>query len=209
MSVTREFPVLASPSLDPVATAIVGVPTHPITLDEFWELDIVDENGWPLCAELVDGVVVVSPAPGGPHQSGVMELAVMLAKACPPGLRVLPGIGWVTAARAHHTVRIPDVVVVTEQQVRDVRLDAPPVLAVEVVSRRSSLERDLVTKRREYAEAGCRNYWVLLPDRPELIRYRLDESGATYVEVGRTVGRRRVRVTDPYPVTIDLRRLIV
>jgi len=44
--------------------------------------------------------------------------------------------------------------VVTDQQARQAWMDTPPLLAVEVVSRRSSVERDLVAKRREYANAG-------------------------------------------------------
>ena len=48
---------------------------------------------------------------------------------------------------------------------------------------------------------------VLLPDRPELIRFRLQDG--EYVESGRTAGRRRVRVSEPFPVTVDLARLVV
>ena len=44
-------------------------------------------------------------------------------------------------------------VVVTAEQARGPRLADPPVLAVEILSD-SSQERDLVIKRREYAEAG-------------------------------------------------------
>ena len=182
------------------------VPTHPVTLEEYWSLDLAGDDGAPLCTELVAGMVVVSPPPGGPHETARAELIVMLHRTLPVGYRVSGG-GWVVVNEHFPTVRIPDLVVVTDAQARQVRMTEPPLLAVEVVSRASSVERDLVTKRREYADAGCPHYWVVLPDRPELIRFRLVDG--TSVEVGRTTGRRRVRVTEPYPVTIDLARLVV
>ena len=192
------------PSLWPMSAL---VPTHPITLQEYWALDLAGDDGAPLCTELVAGMVVVSPPPGGPHQVATGELTAALLAGCPVGFRVIPGAGWVVTDAPQATLRIPDVMVVTDAQARLVRMTEPPLLAVEVVSRATSVERDLVTKRREYAEAGCVHYWVVLPDRPELIRFRLDDR--VYVEAGRTTGRRRVRVTAPYVVTVDLARLVV
>ena len=193
-----------SPSLWPMSAL---VPTHPITLEEYWALDLAGDDGAPLCTELVAGMVVVSPPPGGPHQVATGELTAALLVGCPVGFRVVPGAGWVVADVPLATLRIPDVMVVTDAQARQVRMNESPLLAVEVVPRASSVERDLVTKRREYAEAGCVHYWVVLPDRPELIRFRLVDGA--YVEVGRTTGRRRVRITEPYAVSVDLASLMV
>ena len=184
----------------------VLVPSHPITLEEYLTLDLVDEWGNSLSTELVAGMVVVSPAPGRHHETAKYELAAMLHAALPAGYRVSGG-DWIVVPEPYATVREPDLVVVAEAQAWEVRMSvAPPLLAVEVVSPRSSVERDLVAKRREYAEAGCPHYWVLVPDRPELVRFRLDDR--EYVEAGRTTGRRRVRVTEPFAVTIDLARVI-
>ncbi len=182
----------------------VLVPTHPITLEAFYALELVDEWGNPRRAELVDGTVVVNPPPGGPHEAALFALAGQLYPALPDGFR-LGGGGWIVAAGDPATVRVPDLAVVTDEQAKEIRMTAPPLLAVEVVSSGSSVERDLVTKRHEYARAGCRHYWVLVPERPELIRFRLE--GDAYVEVGRTVGRRRVRVGEPFALTLDLGRL--
>ena len=185
----------------------VLVPTHPITLDEYLALDLLDECGNPLSTELVEGVVVVSPPAGGPHQAAASELVAMLIAAFPPGHRVLGGAGWIVDDAPLATFRVPDIMVVIDAQARETWIVAPPLLAIEVVSRRSSVERDLVAKRREYAEAGCLHYWALFSDTPELIRFRLDEG--VYVEAGRTTGRRRVRITEPFAVTIDLARVTV
>jgi Uma2 family endonuclease len=183
------------------------VPTHPITLDEYLALDLLDEWGNPLPTELVEGVVIVGPPAGGPHQAAASDLVAMLIAAFPPGHRVLGSAGWIVDDAPLATFRVPDIMVVTDAQARETWMVAPPLLAVEVVSRRSSVERDLVAKRREYAEAGCPHYWALFADTPELIRFELDDGA--YVEIGRTTGRRRVRITKPFAVTIDLARVTV
>jgi len=190
-----------------LASMDVLAPTYPITLDEYLALELLDEWGNPLSTELVAGVVVVTPPAGGPHQTAVPELGAMLIAALPAGHRVVAGAGWIVDPSPLATFRVPDLMVVTDRQARQTWMDAPPLLAVEVVSRRSSVERDLVAKRREYANAGCPHYWALFPDTPELIRFKLVDGA--YVEVGRTSGKRRVRVTEPFAVTIDLARVTV
>lgn len=47
-------------------------------------------------------------------------------------------------------VRQPDLVVITHEQADWPRLESPPLLAVEVLSP-ASVERDVVTRRAEYA----------------------------------------------------------
>ena len=93
------------------------------------------------------------------------------------------------------------------EQLRQVKLTAPPLLAVEIASE-SSVERDVVTKRREYAQAGCAHYWLVVPSRPEIVRLRLDAAAGQYVEVGRVPGDDGAVVIDePYTMTLDARRL--
>lgn len=194
---------MSGSTLSHVATP---VPTHRLSLREYLDLDLTDEHGNPCSTELVRGVVVVNPAPRPVHEFVKFSLGAMIVPALPVGLCVATS-DWIVDADEPATVRVPDLAVVRMRELHEKRLTEPPLLAVEIVSERSSVERDLVAKHAEYAAAGCAHYWCVLPSRPELIRYRL-EQGA-YVEVGRHTGRRRVRVTDPFPVTIDLARLTV
>jgi Uma2 family endonuclease len=178
----------------------------PMGLEEFLALEPADFGLDKLDCELVDGMLVVNPSAAGPHQFAISALTIMLGSACPSHLAVLGELDWVLWREPLPTVRKADLIVVTRQQSRLVRLTEPPLLAIEVVSPQSSVERDLVNKKHEYATAGCPNYWVVFADRPELIRHRIEDD--RYVEVARHRGNRKVRITDPFLATIDLARIV-
>ena len=59
--------------------------------------------------ELVDGVLIVSPAPLIPHQVVLHELAVLLDASLPEDLAVVPGVG---VRMSDTTELVPDLVVV-------------------------------------------------------------------------------------------------
>ncbi|HEY8474535.1 MAG TPA: Uma2 family endonuclease [Natronosporangium sp.] len=81
--------------------------------------------------ELIDGVLIVSAAPGRLHQRAVGRLLRLLGDACPPEFEVLPGPFAV--GLADDTELQPDVVGrVADLTDRD--LPAAPALAVEVLS---------------------------------------------------------------------------
>ena len=181
----------------PSTLSSMDVVTEPLTLDEFFALPYE-------LIELVEGQPVLMNAAAGPHQVAATRLLVMLLAGCPAGYEVVSSpIDWVLWGDLRATVRQPDLVVARLDQLRGARLTEPPLLAVEIVSD-SSVERDLVAKRRDYALAGCPHYWLVLPDRTEVVRLQLE--GDRYVEVGRIVGE-TVTIDDPYPITVDPRRL--
>jgi hypothetical protein len=63
-----------------------GIPQgRPFTVDD---LEAMPDDGKRY--ELIDGMLVVSPAPGMRHQKVLMKLAVALDEACPVGMHVLP-----------------------------------------------------------------------------------------------------------------------
>jgi Uma2 family endonuclease len=75
--------------------------------------------------------------------------------------------------------REPDLIVVTNDhadRIKNSYLDGPGDIVVEIVSE-ESIERDRVTKRIEYQNAGVREYWLLDPLVPEALFYRLNANG--------------------------------
>ncbi len=120
-------------------TAEAWPPTgRPFTVDD---LDRMPEDGHRY--ELIDGVLIVSPAPATMHQLVMFRLARELDDASPDGLYVVPGPGMMVNI---DTELIPDIVVVQQEDLRGRMLTGPPALAVEVQSPSTRLF-DLNTKK--------------------------------------------------------------
>jgi len=169
----------------------------PLTYDEVQRFP---DNG---CRyELVEGVLLVTPAPNAEHQSVVMNLAVALKAASGEEHFVVPApfdfyIDEVTYFE-------PDIVVALDDEVGDARLERTPLLLVEVRSRTTRLI-DLGTKRLAYEAAGVPEYWLVDPEEPSLTVLRL--IGGRYEEVARVTGDEPYQATYPFPVTIVPSRL--
>lgn len=145
--------------------------------------------------ELVDGVVVMTPAPGTRHQRAVLELAVLLRAACPPDLEVF--VAPLDVDAGHTTVVQPDVLVVPRQSGE--RLADVPLLVVEVRSPATARYDDVV-KRRVYAANGVLSYWLVDPYAPSVTVLELD--GGRYAERAAVAGDEEAAVTAPFPVTL-------
>lgn len=122
--------------------------------------------------ELIDGTLIVSPAPRIPHQRVLANLYLLLRPACPPELEVF--FAPVDVALSDKTVLQPDLLVARRSDLTDKDLPTAPVLAVEVVSP-STRRFDLLTKRSRYEAAGCPSYWVVDPDEPSVTAWDLAE----------------------------------
>lgn len=153
--------------------------------------------------ELIDGALIVTPAPSQRHQTMVGELYVLLHRACPPDLKVL--LAPFDVALADDTVVQPDLLVARRSDLTERDLPAPPLLAVEVLSP-STRHIDLSLKRARYEEAGCRSYWVLDPTVPSLVAWEL--RGGAYVEVARVTGDDEYTAQVPFAVTVRPDRLL-
>ena len=145
--------------------------------------------------ELIDGMLVVNPAPTRRHQSVVVWLVEALMAARPEHLRVLTSP--VDVVTNTGSVFQPDVIVVRAEERDDVM--SVPLLAVEVLSP-SNRGYDLVDKREQYERAGIQSYWVIDPERAELIAWELRDGG--YVEVVRVSGQDPFGAQHPFPLTI-------
>ena len=162
-------------------------------------LDEAPDDG--LRRELVDGLLVVTPAPALLHQWVVTQLAALLVPVCPPALGVL--VAPFDYRPDEHTNLQPDVLVVDAAEPDEERTAFPPKLVIEVLSR-STRSYDLGTKRLAYEHLGVPAYWLIDPAEPELIVLRLVDRA--YEEAYR--GKEPYRADWPLLVTVDVTKLI-
>ncbi|HWD83105.1 MAG TPA: Uma2 family endonuclease, partial [Kribbella sp.] len=118
--------------------------------------------------ELIDGVLLVTPAPVIRHQIIASNLNDVLKQACPADLRVL--FAPVDVVLATDTVLQPDLLVAARESFTEDDLPGPPLLAVEVLSP-STRRFDVMVKFSRLEAAGCHAYWVVDPDTPSLIAW--------------------------------------
>jgi Uma2 family endonuclease len=148
--------------------------------------------------ELLDGVLIVTPAPSMRHQDAVLSLAVLLQNACPRGLYVLTAP--LDVDLAEDTLLQPDVLVFHRDQANPRGVVGAPLLAVEVLSP-STRRLDLLTKRSRYEAAGTRSYWVVDPgEPPSLTAWEL--RGDAYVQVADVTGPEKFVAQVPYAVSV-------
>jgi len=147
--------------------------------------------------ELIDGVLIVSPAPVPHHQIAVTNLLIALHEQAPDQLRVLPAP--LDVVLADDTSVEPDVLVARKSDFGPKNLPGAPLLAVEVLSP-SSRRIDRMLKFSRYAEAGIASYWIVDPDERRLLAFEL--VGSDYQEVADVRGNEEWTAQLPFPVTI-------
>jgi Uma2 family endonuclease len=167
-------------------------PSVPLTRDD---LDRMPDDGHRY--ELIDGNLVMTPAPSWAHQNAVANLLVQLKLACPPELCVLTAPFDVVLAS--DTVMQPDILVARLDDFTKRDLPGPPLLAVEVLSP-GTRRIDLTLKWSRLEAAGCASYWVVDPDTPSLIGWELRDGA--YAQVVKVTGDQEARLTSPYDVTV-------
>jgi Uma2 family endonuclease len=165
------------------------------------DLDSMPDDGHRY--ELIDGSLIVTPAPSERHQTVVLELSVLLHRACPRELKLL--FAPFDVALADDTVMQPDLLVARRADFRAHELPVAPLLAVEVLSP-STRHIDLSLKRARFEAAGAASYWVVDPAGPSLTVWELDEG--RYVERAHVVGQEAYDATAPFAVTVVPRRLL-
>jgi Uma2 family endonuclease len=148
--------------------------------------------------ELVDGTLVMSPAPVIKHQIAVRNLLIALTRAAGSELVALGAP--VDVVLSDRTVLQPDVLLARFGDLTERDLPAPPVLAVEVLSP-STRSVDRLLKYGRYAEAGVGHYWIFDPDELELIIFRLGTSG-TYDEIARATREESLAIIEPVGLTL-------
>lgn len=154
--------------------------------------------------ELLDGGLLVSPAAGGRHQRLSFQLCYALGRAAPNGLEVLEAIN---VRVAPGRIVIPDLAVVTNPGL-DLTVWDPPyvVMVVEIVSP-GSVAADRAIKPPLYSAAGIEHYLriELVKPGPSAVAYRSERGH--YVQVASARPGRLLRLTEPFPVELDLAEL--
>jgi len=171
--------------------------SRPLTRDD---LDSMPDDGHRY--ELIDGALVVTPAPSVGHQRVLAGLHLLLARTCPPGLELL--FAPLDVALADDTVMQPDLLVARREDFTSRALPTAPLLAVEILSP-STRRIDLTLKRSRYEAAGTASYWVVDPDDLTLTAWDLAEG--RYVEVAHVAGDEEWTASSPFPVTVVPARL--
>lgn len=151
--------------------------------------------------ELLDGVLVVTPSPGIPHQWAQAELFTLLRQHCPPDLKVLMAPLDVLSP---DTAVQPDILVAQRSDLTGEYLMVQPLLAVEVLSP-STRAHDLNVKFTRYERYGILSYWVVDPERLSLVAWEL--RGGRYVEVADVGPDDAWAATRPFEVTVHPGRL--
>jgi Uma2 family endonuclease len=183
-----------------MAIAVRPSPEHryvgPLTYDDVRQFP---DDGYRY--ELVDGELLVTPAPNTAHQRAITQLIILLAQAVPDQLEILVGpVDWYVRPTTYFE---PDLVVVRRDgRADEQKLLEPPVLAVEVLSP-STRYRDVGLKRRAYEDAGLGWYWVVDPVEPHLTVHRLVDG--RFAEQASVAGDAAYAAGQPFPFAVTVR----
>jgi Uma2 family endonuclease len=159
------------------------------------DLEMLPDDG--LQYELLDGMLLVSPAPSINHQRAGARLFALLIKRCPAGFQALfAPVDW---QPDYLTSLQPDLLVARSADLGIRNITRPLVLAVEILSP-STRRKDLFLKRSKYQDAGVESYWIVDPEAPSITALELVDG--TYVTVGNATGDGAVILEKPFPLTV-------
>ncbi|MGH3985290.1 MAG: Uma2 family endonuclease [Pseudonocardiaceae bacterium] len=182
--------------------------TEPIGLAEGRPFTVHDLEAMPDDGrryELIDGMLLVTPAPGWSHQEMSATLYRVLHTACTPELRVLLAPFAVRIAPINEVQ--PDVLVARYDDLTEACLPVAPLLVVEVLSRSTALN-DRNTKKAHYERLGVQSYWLLDPVQSGgLEAYELDDRGR-YQMTATVSGDEVFTARRPFPVQVCPARLL-
>lgn len=176
------------------------LPELPVSYDEF--LEWADED---TRAEWVDGDIVFMSPISDAHQDIVEFFLTLLRHHVEHHEK-----GWVRSSTFQMKLdvipsgREPDIVYLREEhrdRMTGTYIDGPADMAVEVVSPESG-PRDRGEKFYEYEAAGVPEYWLVDPDREELVVYRLQDDRYQTAFEGRE-GRVESTVVDGFWIEAD------
>ncbi len=165
------------------------------------DLDALSEDN--LRHELIDGQLVMTPAPGLSHQTMADALCRRLWEVLRGSdLKVLSASFDV--ALGPHVVQ-PDVVVARRTDFTERDLPVAPILVVEVLSP-STAHIDNGRKRDLYAEAGVAHYWLIDPEGPAITLLTLADG--RYTEIAHASGDEVATIDQPARLELSAAELL-
>lgn len=139
--------------------SILLVRDGPVTEDEFFEIPESHDH-----IELLDGEVILSPAPTSLHQILVHHLSFELELWARAHTPAFVGLSPFDVHIAPNRVVQPDLfVLLGGLPSQEGVFQGVPDLTIEVLSKKRGYDR--LTKRLVYAEAGVKEYWIVDPRR--------------------------------------------
>ncbi|MFC5183085.1 Uma2 family endonuclease [Actinomadura harenae] len=188
------------------AVSPMELPNRAYTIHDMVELN---SERWPRY-EVLDGILVVSPAPSSDHQILSDNLQTLLTLQAPSGETVISASNLRLHADERGTV--PDLIVLYPEveTARRTWFEADEVLAVVEVVSPGNRTHDRVTKTAIYAEAGIPYYLrtELAPFQgqgschlPVILVQKLDRDG--YQEVERLSSGAVGSLARPFPLKVD------
>lgn len=136
--------------------------------------------------EILDGILVVSPAPGTKHQRVLGNLYTMFRRTLHDTRIAEVFVAPFDVVLSTTRVAEPDLVIIAAHRrgILERRgVAGAPDLVIEILSP-SNTKHDLVTKRRMYARSGIREYWIVDPQAEAVEVLALIDDGLSYRQVG-------------------------
>jgi Uma2 family endonuclease len=152
--------------------------------------------------ELIDGELFVTPSPSRRHQRLVLRMSLSLGH----HLETHPEQGELFVApfdtvMTPFDVVEPDLLVVLADQsgiLTEKNVQGAPGLVIEVLSP-STRKRDLTLKRQLFDREGVREYWMIDPDRNEIVVHRRAVDGSFPIAASFTAGTDKTLTTNLLP----------
>ena len=181
-------------------SAQMGVwPDH---IDGEWtvdDLETLPDDG--LRYELLDGTLIVSPAPV--PRRALLRLAILLTDSCPADHEVFVApLDWQPDRR---TSLEPDLLIVRKDRIGEKNITETPAIVIEVLSP-GTARIDKMLKFSRYQEGGIDQYWIVDPRVPSVEVYQLADGAYQLLTQGS--GTDAVLVAGPLTVTVVPQELV-
>lgn len=128
------------------------------------DLERLPDDG--LQYELLDGILLVSPAPVVRHQVVAANLFTVVRASCPDDMLAL--FAPLDGQPDRRTSLQPDLLVARRVDIEERSLTKPLVLAIEILSPSSAL-KEAVLKRSKHQDAGVAHHWIVDPVEPTIL----------------------------------------